>query len=266
VPERWRQGAASPGARRRVEGRAHGPFSFEVAYIPAGRFVMGSPAEDPDRWEDERQHEVTLTAAFELGVVPVTQALYEAVLGTNPACFRDLRRPVENVSWFDAVSLCNALSAALGLGAAYAVCAAPDAPDVQWRRSAAGFRLPTEAEWEWAARAGCSHKYAGSADVDAVAWTGSDPGVESQPAGLKQANAWGLQDMSGNVWEWCWDWFRAYGGPCTDPDGDRSGPHRVIRGGSWFDLPRFARVSNRDRSLPDIRDHHLGLRVARTVG
>jgi formylglycine-generating enzyme required for sulfatase activity len=253
------------GARRRVEGRAHGSFSFEMAYIPAGRFVMGSPPEEPGRIRDEEQHDVTLTRAFELGVVPVTQALYEAVMGNNPSRYTDPTRPVERVSWYDAVALCNALSAAVGLEAAYAVSGPAVARTVQWRWGAAGYRLPTEAEWEYAARAGGRQLYAGSDDVDAVGWTGLSWVRGTHAVGQKRANAWGLHDMSGNVWEWCWDWYGAYSGSSTDPAGAQSGHIRVVRGGSWDGVPRDARVAYRYRLEPGLRVNTLGLRLVRTI-
>jgi formylglycine-generating enzyme required for sulfatase activity len=267
------------GARRLVQGRAQGPFVFEMAYIPAGRFVMGSPPDEAGRDPDEVQHEVVLTRPFEIGVVPVTQGLYEAVMGINPSLFKGPMRPVESVSWFDAVALCNALSAALGMELTYQIVPAPvpaagwlqrmfapqPLPEVLWRPAAGGFRLPTEAEWEYAARAGGTYIYAGSHDIEAVGWTGRPFHGQSQPVGQKQANAWGLHDMSGHVLEWCWDWYGNYSGPSTDPVGAQSGPNRVIRGGSWFYDPRFARVAHRFRVEPGSRDYDLGLRLVRTI-
>ncbi len=254
----------APGTIRRIEGRGVAPFAFEVAYVPAGRFTMGSPPGEKGRFDNEVPHEVTLTRAFEVGVVPVTQALYAALMGTNPARFPGPQRPVERVSWFDAVRLCNAASAACGLPLAYAI-GAGEEPDVRWDRASPGFRLPTEAEWEYAARAGGPFVYAGSDQPDDVAWTSRNSGGSPRGAGQKRPNGWGLHDMSGNVWEWCWDWYGDYGGASTDPVGAQSGPNRVYRGGSWNRDPRFARVAFRSRFNPGVRFDVFGLRLVRTI-
>ena len=254
------------GARRRVEGRAAGAFSFEMAYIAPGAFTMGSPPSEEGRGGDETQHRVVLTRGFELGVVPVTQSLYAAVLGTTPSHFQGPQRPVEFVSWFDAVRFCNALSAAVGLSPAYRI-GAGEKPSVKWDRASPGYRLPTEAEWEYAARAGTSHRFAGGDDARAVAWTEENSGGETRAVGEKAANALGLHDLSGNVWEWCWDWYGAYPSePVSDAAGPASGSERVLRGGSWGVSARLARVACRgDASPPGLCLANIGLRLARTV-
>jgi sulfatase modifying factor 1 len=244
--------------------------TFEMVRVPPGTFMMGSPPDEPGRDADEAQVQVTLTRAFEVGVFPVTQALWQAVMGNNPSRFKAPadapQRPVENVSWFDAVQFCNAASAARGLAPAYTI-GGGGAPKVECDFGAPGFRLPTEAEWEYAARAGEAHRYryAGSNDPDAVAWHRGNSGGSTQPVGVKRPNAWGLRDMSGNVWEWCGDWYagQLLGG--KDPVGPASGSARVNRGGSWFDLPRSARVARRNYDAPGNRDSTLGVRLLRTV-
>jgi formylglycine-generating enzyme required for sulfatase activity len=217
---------------------------------------------------------VVLTRGFELGVVPVTQSLYEAVLGENPSAFQGPQRPVECVSWFDAVRFCNALSAAVGLSPAYRIGAGDEDaddpsehPGVEWDRASPGYRLPTDAEWEYAARAGTSHRFAGGDDARAVAWTEENSGGETRAVGEKAANAWGLHDLSGNVWEWCWDWYGAYPSePVSDAAGPASGSERVLRGGSWGVSARLARVACRgDASPPGLCLANIGLRLARTV-
>jgi formylglycine-generating enzyme required for sulfatase activity len=211
----------------------------------------------------------------------VTQALWTLLMGLNPAAFQTgagaYDRPVERVSWLDAVRFCNALSAKQGLRPAYTVGAGdasgvPDdlaellRPEVAVDWTADGFRLPTEAEWECAARAGTTHVYAGGDDVDAVAWHRGNSGSTTHPVGRKHANAWGLHDMSGNVWEWCHDLHGAYpDDTAVDPIGPAFGPDRVRRGGSWGSESGSARVANRKKNDPGHRHVYLGFRLSRTI-
>ena len=257
--------------------------TFELVHCPPGTFTMGSPVDEADRSDDEVQHEVTLTRGFAMGVVPVTQALWEAVTGKNPAMREGgddaPRRPVENVSWFEAVRFCNALSAKLGLAAAYTI-REGNKPAVTCDFGAAGFRLPTEAEWEYAARSGGdAFVYAGSDDLDEVGWYDdseyddekkkkvSPASIDCpQPVAGKRPTRWGLYDLSGNVWEWCWGVYGDYAkNKITNPKGARSGPFRVNRGGSWLDAAGQARAATRDGILPGRRGGNLGLRLSRTI-
>jgi sulfatase modifying factor 1 len=208
--------------------------------------------------------QVTLTRGFWMGETEVTQGLWSAVMGVNPSHFRSAfsgPMPVEGVSWDDSVGFVNEVSRLMGLRPVYD----GSGDDVRWDRGAPGFRLPTEAEWEYAARAGQGFEYAGSDDVGAVAWFLENSGLRSHPVGRKIPNAWGLCDMSGNVWEWCWDRYGAYPRwDSVDPSGPSRGPLRVIRGGSWRLVPRYARVAYRYWSEPGDRDYDLGLRLVRT--
>ena len=226
---------------------------------------MGSPHTEQRRSSDEDQHRVRLTRCIEFCVVPVTQALYEAVMGQNPSHFKGPMRPVEEVSWYEAVRFCNGASAAFGLPAAYRIGSGSE-PSVEWDQRSVGFRLPTESEWEYAARAGTQHLYAGGDDLDAVGWFSGNSDKQTRPVGLRLSNAWGLHDMSGNVWEWCWDWKGAYAaGAFTDPTGPASGSFRVFRGGSWCSATQYARVAYRDSHSPGDRYCDLGFRLLRTA-
>ena len=233
---------------------------YEMVSIEPGEFWMGSPSDEEDRDDDETRHKVRLTRGFAVGATEVTQGLYEAVMGENPSSFKGDDRPVERVSWLEAVKFCNALSEREGLTPAYRI----SGDTVTWTREADGYRLPTESEWEYAARGGGSHLYSGSDDLGAVGWYSSNSSSETHTVGELDANGYGLHDMSGNVWEWAWDWHGAYpSGTLTDPTGPSTGYRRVRRGGSWLNDPRNARVARRGID-PGIRSYNLGFRLARS--
>jgi len=195
-------------------------------------------------------------------------------MGENPAYFKDSdQHPVEMVIWFDAVRFCNALSRACGLEEAYSI-GKGKKPKVSCNFNAHGFRLPTEAEWEYAAKAGQNFKYSGSNDPDEVAWyNGNSIGSKAQSVGQKKPNVWGLYDMSGNVWEWCWDWYDTdeyknrvslSGSKMTivnQPEGPKTGVHRVLRGGSFDGTARVLRTTNRSRYEPEDRGRVNGFRL-----
>ena len=211
-----------------------------------------------------RERSQVTVSSFQIGKYEVTQAQYQRVVGKNPSKFTgDPQRPVEQVSWYDAVGFCNALSKSEGLNPVYTINGNNVTADF-WK---SGWRLPTEAEWEYAARGGNGSRgytYSGAEDADAVAWYSSNSNRITQPVGRKQPNELGLYDMSGNVWEWCWDWYGSYpSGAQTDPTGGSSGPYRVIRGGSWGDVADYGRVSLRYIFSPDNRDINYGFRVLR---
>ena len=221
-----------------------GNVSFEMVKVEAGSFIMGCTSEQGNCDSDERPyHRVTISSDYYMGKFEVTQELYEAVMGVNPSNFKGFDRPVEMVRWNDAQEFCAELSRMTG------------------RR----FRLPTEAEWEYAARGGkksTSAKFSGSSSVANVAWYTDNSGGQTHPVGKLRPNELGLYDMSGNVWEWCQDWYGSYGSNTqTDPQGPSSGQRRVLRGGSWFGKASNCRVANRNGNSPDYRYNSNGFRV-----
>jgi formylglycine-generating enzyme required for sulfatase activity len=219
-----------------------------VRWIPAGRYTMGSFGVEEGRYSNEQQHEVVLTRGFFLAETECTQAQWRPVMGNNPALVKGSDRPVEQVSWGEAVEYCRKLTTKQRTGGIL-----PEG----WE-----WRLPTEAEWEYAARAGTSGARHG--ELDAIAWYNGNSGRQTHPVRQKAANGWGLHDMMGNVWEWCSDWY-GEGYPTrsvTDPTGPGSGSNRVNRGGSWFNDAEFVRSGSRLRSDPDDRVSRLGFRPA----
>ena len=235
-----------------------------VVKIPAGTFTMGCTSEQGIDCNDIEKpaHQVTISKDFYLMENEVTQALYERVMGENPSRFKGANRPVEHVSWYDAVKFCNKLSQMEGLDQCYTI----NGSDVSWsNKSCNGWRLPTEAEWEYAARGGQSYKYAGNNNVDEVAWYGGNSGDETHPVGQKKPNGFGLYDMSGNVAEWVWDWNGEYSSQSgTDLVGPSSGTYRVFRGGGWDSSAGNTRVSHRYWIRPGYVIFGNGFRPGRT--
>ena len=214
--------------------------------------------------DDERPVHTVTVKSFNLSKYPVTQKEWYEVMGTNPSRFKGDNLPVEQVSWFEAVEYCNRRSAKEGLTPAYS--GSGESITCDW--SANGYRLPTEAEWEYAAKGGgrdpMVYEYSGSNSVDSVAWYTSNSGGTTQSVGTKAPNSLGLYDMSGNVWEWCWDRYGSYSsGSQTDPRGASSGSNRVWRGGSWGNSAESARSAYRYFSYPYNRSYFYGFRVLR---
>jgi formylglycine-generating enzyme required for sulfatase activity len=227
-------------------------IGMKLVLIPAGEFLMGSPDSDSDAQSNEKpQHRVQISRPFYLGVYEVTQAEYEKVMGTNPSQFKECgpRGPVEIVSWDDAQVFCQKLSALA------------DEQAAGWR-----YRLPTEAEWEYACRAGSTSRFSCGDDyswLDNYAWSITNSGSKTHPVGEKKPNAWGLYDMHGNVWEWCLDWRSDYTpGEQKDPCGPLSGPFKVLRGGSWQSPKALCRSATRHSASRYESDATIGFRVA----
>jgi len=246
------------------QGRLAEQTGEGLVLVEGGTFMMGSNEGD----DDEKPVRRVTVSDFLISKYEVTQALYERVMGSNPSNFKgDANRPVERVTWYDAVNFCNALSRLEGLTPAYRI----SGNSVTWIESANGYRLPTEAEWEYAARGGNQSrgfKFSGSDKEGEVAWYDGNSGNKTHSVGQKKPNELGLYDMSGNVWEWCWDWYDSgyYGkSPSTDPKGPSSGSFRVLRGGSWNYLTSLLRSANRNRNVPVSWGPYIGFRFSRTL-
>ena len=217
---------------------------YNMKRVEGGTFTMGATAEMSEPSIDEKPtHQVTLSS-YAIGETEVTQALWQAVMGNNPSYFKGDDLPVENVGWDECQTFINKLNNLTGQR----------------------FRLPTEAEWEFAARGGNrSHhtKYSGSSSLDEVAWYEDNSGSKTHPVKTKRANELGIYDMAGNVWEWCQDWYGIYSSSSqSNPTGPGSGSDRVSRGGSWSFTARYCCSSYRNGSTPDYRSSGLGLRLA----
>jgi formylglycine-generating enzyme required for sulfatase activity len=200
-----------------------------------------------------------------MGKYEVTQKEWVEIMGSNPSEFKGDNLPVEMVSWHDVIEYCNKRSLREGLTPAYR----GSGDTVTCDLSASGYRLPTEAEWEYAAKGGVNgayltYSYSGSNSVDSVGWYEGNSGDRTRPVGTKQPNDLGIYDMSGNVWEWCWDWYGDYpGGSQTDPAGPASGSARVLRGGGYFNSAQDLRSATRHSYPPAYGDSHRGFRFVR---
>ena len=254
---------------------ANSTDNFKMVLVPGGSFKMGNP--DPSIAYDNEHpvHTVTLTG-FYMGNYEVTQAQYKAVMENNPSNFRGNNLPVERVTWYDAVEFCNKLSEREELQPVYTITGRSPKEGypitsatvtANWNND--GYRLPTEAEWEYAAKGGGdgspgNHTYSGSNNVGEVAWYSGNSGSTTHAVGTKGPNGLGIYDMSGNVWEWCWDWYGSYSSEVkTDPTGPSSGSNRVRRGGSWFDSAVYVRSADRALNGSGTRGSIIGFRLVR---
>ncbi len=274
------------------------PPGMRFRYIPPGTFQMGSPSDESGRDDDETRHSVMLTRGYWMSETEITQAQWQAVMGNNPAYFQNCGEtcPVEQVNWFEAVTFANRLSAQEGLQPCYVLdeCTGDLGGGCTGERSwsctgdyacsgvrlgsatCSGYRLPTEAEWERAARSGTETAiYTGALtlgdggkgpELKTIAWFSGNAGGSTHPVGQKASNAWGLRDMLGNVREWTWDWYGSLGSVATtDPLGPVQGSLRVRRGGSWNFNARYCRAANRFYGSPGYRTRNVGFRLVRTA-
>jgi formylglycine-generating enzyme len=246
--EDWGEDEAGLWAAFAVRGVRHA-----LRWIPPGTFLMGSPEDEAQRWDQAPQHRVTLTQAYWLGETAVPQALWQAVMGANPSGFKGAERPVEQVSWDDCQSFMarlNELKPGLAL------------------------RLPTEAEWEYACRAGTTtpFHFGNQITPEMVNYDGNYPYAGGEKGRYRHetvavkalpGNRWGLYQMHGNVWEWCSDWYEEIPSMSEDPQGPQTGARRVLRGGGWGGYGRFARAACRRADVPGSRVDYLGFRLAR---
>ena len=253
----------------------------DLILINGGTYLMGSPETEMQRETDEVQHEVTVSD-FYIGRYEVTQKEYEEVMGENPSNFEGENLPVENVTWYEAIEYCNKLSEKEGLTPVYTI----DGENVSWDRSANGYRLPTEAEWEYAARAGTTSTFntENSISDEEANYYGHYPygieenyftqeNLETEPGQYRQTtvevdsfspNKWGLYNIHGNVAEWCFDYYGAYDLENTDnPSGPTTGTLRVNRGGGWNDYAKHLRCAYRASTTPDQKMSNIGFRVVR---
>jgi uncharacterized protein (TIGR02996 family) len=232
--------------RKRVQ--PVGPFQtnalgMQFAWIPAGQFLMGSPLEEHNRMEDEVVHRVILTTGFFMAMHLVTQAEWQAVMGHNYSHWKGKRLPVEDVSWDECVEFC----------------------DILRKQDGKQYRLPTEAEWEFACRAGSTTAFYYGNDetkLGQYAWYEGNSKKKTHPVGKKKPNTWGLHDMHGNLAEWCSDWYGPYPNKqLTNPKGPSKGPHRVKRGSSWFTSSWHSRSAMRRQYDDSLRNEDVGFRI-----
>jgi len=248
-----------PATQTTTAQQADAPVPANMVRVNGGTFMMGSPIGEHGRNVNETQHQVTVSSFF-MGKYEVTQKDYKSIMGTNPSNFKGDKLPVENVSWYDAITYCNRLSQKEGLTPVYTI---NMDKTVIWDRNANGYRLPTEAEWEYACRAGTNTPFNTGAEIPKN--EASFHKTQTTTVGSYKPNAWGLYDMHGNVSEWCWDWLGDYSsGLQIDPVGASSGTKRVQRGGSFDNASgEYLRSAFRGSSAPDLRSKYDGFRVVR---
>ena len=240
-----------------------------LVLIPAGPFSLGNTGSYEGEYDEKPPVTIIISKPFYISKYEITQQQYKAVMGNNPSEFKGDNLPVEQVSWYDALNFCNRLSQSEGLTPCYTI----NGTKVTCDFEANGYRLPTEAEWEYAAKAGTKTDfysgkltYSGNSPIDPnldkIAWYSANSSNATHPVGQKAPNAFALYDMSGNVWEWCWDRYAEYPSKETkDYQGPEIGTYRVYRGGGWRNLAWYCRSTNRDRNYLDDKNNSLGFRV-----
>ena len=240
-----------------------------LVLIPAGPFSLGNTGSYEGEYDEKPPVTIIISKPFYISKYEITQQQYKAVMGNKPSEFKGDDLPVEQVSWYDALNFCNTLSQSEGLTPCYTI----NGTKVTCDFEANGYRLPTEAEWEYAAKAGTKTDfysgkltYSGNSPIDPnldkIAWYSANSSNATHPVGQKAPNAFGLYDMSGNVWEWCWDRYAEYPSKETkDYQGPEIGTYRVYRGGGWRNLAWYCRSTNRDRNYLDDKNNSLGFRV-----
>ncbi len=248
-----------------VGGNKTTDLGLVLVNVSAGSFLMGSPRYEEDREQDEDRHQVILTNDFLISATEISQDQWFRIMATNPSRFDGPGRPVENITFNQCVEFCNQLSMVEGLVPAYG----RHGGVIYWNRESNGYRLPTEAEWEYACRAGSQKRFASgdnNTNLHGLSWFRNNSTGRTHDVASKAPNNWGLHDMHGNVWEWCWNWSAPY--PplfATDPEGPNSGTSRVIRGGSWDNPASACRSANHNGAKPGFHGGILGFRVARSV-
>lgn len=233
---------------------------IEFVNVSSGTFLMGS---NTGLGYEQPVHEVILTRSFLISKFEITQKQWNTLFDYNPSPFVGDELPVSNVSWFEAILFCNRLSKMMELDTCYIII---DSTNVIWDTLANGFRLPTEAEWEYACRASSKSDFAGNGNPLDMGWFDVNSGMKPHPVGEKLPNTWGIYDMHGNVWEWCWDWFDPFYysiSPKVSPAGPSSGKTHVVRGGCWQRGTIFGRSSS--RQFPEDQLLNFGFRIVRNL-
>ncbi len=231
--------------------------AIEFVDISSGNFMMGS---NTGFGYEQPVHKVTISKDFLLSKYEITQKIWKLVMDSNSAGVQSDDLPAMNIKWEDAILFCNKLSKIYDYDTVYVA----NNGTYTYNKSADGFRLPTEAEWEYACRAGSGGDFPGTGNIDDMGWYNGNSAFNAHPVGTKNPNDWGLFDMNGNVWEWCWDWYSSdyyQTSPEIDPSGPASGNRRIIRGGSNSDGATFARSSN--RTFPSSDFTNCGFRIAK---
>lgn len=231
--------------------------AIEFIDINSGSFMMGS---NNGFGNEQPAHKVNITHEFQISKYEITQKIWQLVMNSNPSKIKSDNLPLMNVTWYEAINFCNKLSKLYGYDTVYI----KSANSYTYDTTASGFRLPTEAEWEYTCRAGSGSDFPGSGKIEDIAWYNGNSAYNPHPVGTKNPNDWGIYDMNGNAWEWCWDWYSPdyyQSSPASDPLGPSTGSRHVLRGGSCSDGASFARSANRTFPAKDFSN--CGFRIVK---